>query len=115
MEITNHAFWALVHGMGFGAAFLLAFAGGLAGLYSLRPELVTAEGISERTSRLRIGMIIMAVLVWGSVLALGATLFGYDQATGDIHYSVSFVRGAIVEGCVLTFLGLWAWLIARRP
>jgi hypothetical protein len=68
MEITNHAFWALVHGMGFGAAFLLAFAGGLAGLYSLRPELVTAEGITERTSRLRIGTIVMAVLVWATVL-----------------------------------------------
>jgi hypothetical protein len=32
MELTNREFWGLIHGMGFGALFLLAFAGGLAGL-----------------------------------------------------------------------------------
>jgi hypothetical protein len=68
MEITTKELWTLVHGMGFGAAYLLAFAGGLAGLYSLRPELLTAEGISERTVRLRWGMALMAVLVWLTVI-----------------------------------------------
>lgn len=68
MEITGREFWTLVHGMGFGAAYLLAFAGGLAGLYSLRPQLVTAEGISERIMRLRWGMIIMATVVWLTVI-----------------------------------------------
>jgi hypothetical protein len=33
--------------MGFGAVFLLGFAGGLAGLYSLRPQLLTAAGVAE--------------------------------------------------------------------
>jgi hypothetical protein len=68
MELTGREFWTLVHGMGFGAAFLLAFGGGIAGLYSLRPELVTAEGISERVRRLRIGTVIMALLVWATVI-----------------------------------------------
>jgi hypothetical protein len=68
MRITDREFWTLVHGMGFGAAYLLAFAGGLAGLYSLRPELVTTEGITERVRRLRWGIILMAVLVWLTVL-----------------------------------------------
>jgi hypothetical protein len=68
MNISDREFWTLAHGMGFGALFLLAFAGGLAGLYSLRPELVTPEGITERVSRLRWGMIVMAVCVWLTVI-----------------------------------------------
>jgi hypothetical protein len=38
MTVTARELWTLVHGMGLGAIFLLSFAGGLAGLYSLRPE-----------------------------------------------------------------------------
>jgi hypothetical protein len=68
MNISDRELWTLIHGMGFGAAYLLAFAGGLAGLYSLRLELVTAEGITERIRRLRWGMILMAVLVWLTVI-----------------------------------------------
>lgn len=68
MHITDRELWTLVHGMGFGAAYLLAFAGGLAGLYSLRPQLVTPEGISERIMRLRWGIVVMAVLVWLTVI-----------------------------------------------
>lgn len=68
MNITDRELWTLVHGMGFGALYLLAFAGGLAGLYSLRPQLLTADGISERLPRLRWGTIIMAVLMWLTVI-----------------------------------------------
>lgn len=68
MNITDRELWTLVHGMGFGALYLLAFAGGLAGLYSLRPQLLTVEGISERLPRLRWGTIIMAVLMWLTVI-----------------------------------------------
>jgi len=68
MHLTNQEWWGLVHGMGFGALFLLAFAGGLAGLYSLRPGLVTAQGVVERMRRLKIGVTAMAVAAWGTVL-----------------------------------------------
>jgi hypothetical protein len=68
MSFTAREWWTLIHGMGFGALFLLAFAGGLAGLYSLRPALLTPEGIAERTRRLRIGVIGMAVAAWGTVI-----------------------------------------------
>jgi hypothetical protein len=54
--------------MGFGAAYLLAFGGGLAGLYSLSSKLITPDGISERIMRLRWGMVIMAALVWLTVI-----------------------------------------------
>lgn len=68
MSFTNEEWWGLIHGMGFGALFLLAFGGGLAGLYSLRPALLTRAGLAERVRRLKIGVVAMAVAAWGTVL-----------------------------------------------
>ncbi len=68
MHLTGREWWAVVHGMGLGALFLLAFAGGLAGLYSLRPGLLTEQGIVERTRRLKIGTWGMAIVAWLTVI-----------------------------------------------
>ena len=35
MEISTHDLWTVLHGMGFGALFMLAFSGALAELYRL--------------------------------------------------------------------------------
>lgn len=68
MHFTDREWWGLIHGMGLGALFLLAFAGGLAGLYSLRPQLITSAGIAERMRRLRAGVVTMAVAAWLTVI-----------------------------------------------
>ena len=68
MDLTNREFWALVHGVLLGGAFLLAFTGGLAGFYSLRPELLTAHGVRERVRRLEWGTVAMAILTWLTVI-----------------------------------------------
>jgi hypothetical protein len=68
MAMTDREIWGLIHGMGFGALFLLAFAGGLAGLYSLRPELLTVTGLRERMIRLVAGTWLMAIAAWGTVI-----------------------------------------------
>jgi hypothetical protein len=68
MSLTHHEFWTLIHGMGFGAVYLLGFAGGLEGLWSLRPHQMTPEGIRGRARRLKIGVTAMAVAAWGTVL-----------------------------------------------
>jgi len=68
MEISIREGWTVLHGMLFGAAFLVAFAGGLAGLYSLRPEWVTVQGIQERVMRLKVGLWGMAAIAWGTVI-----------------------------------------------
>lgn len=64
MELTGRESWAIIHGMVLGAVFLLAFAGGLAGLWSLRPEYVTVTGMRERMHRLIAGTWIMAIVAW---------------------------------------------------
>jgi hypothetical protein len=68
LELTSRETYALIHGIILGALFLLAFSGGLAGLYSLRPQLVTEEGIRERMGRLYAGTIVMAGLAWATVI-----------------------------------------------
>ncbi len=81
MRITDREFWTLIHGMGFGAAYLLAFAGGLAGLYSLQERLVTVEGVSERIRRLRWGIVLMAVVVWLTVIVGTYIVYPWYRAT----------------------------------
>ncbi len=81
MNITDREFWTLVHGMGFGALYLLAFAGGIAGLYSLRPQLVTVDGIQERVRRLRWGSALMAGLVWLTVIVGTYVVYPWYRAT----------------------------------
>jgi len=50
--------------------------------------------------------LMLSILVWGLLLALGTFLFGGNQP---------LLRAVIVAGCTLAFLGLWmAALAARR-
>lgn len=68
MSLTPREFWTAIHGVILGAFFLLAFSGGLAGLYSLRPEWVTVSGLRERIRRLGFGTWVMAVTAWLTVI-----------------------------------------------
>jgi hypothetical protein len=69
MHLTSREFWTVVHGMVLGALFLVAFSGGLAELWNMRVEWVTAAGIRTRTSRLVVGTVAMAVAGWLTVYA----------------------------------------------
>jgi hypothetical protein len=96
MSLTVREFWTLMHGMGLGVIFLLAFAGGLAGLWSLRSEWVTVAGMQERMRRLRAGTWIMAIVAWLTVLT--GTYIAYPwyrampQAGADlVHFPRSYL------------------------
>lgn len=81
MELTNRELWTAIHGMIFGSIFLLAFAGGLAGLYSLRPAWLTASGMKERLTRLSIGTAAMAFAAWGTVITGTWIVYPWYRAT----------------------------------
>ncbi len=80
MHLTDREWWAVIHGMGLGALFLLAFGGGLAGLYSLRIGLLTERGIIERTRRLTIGVWAMAVAAWLTVITGSYIVYPWYRA-----------------------------------
>lgn len=83
MELTDREWWGIIHGMGLGAVFLLAFAGGLAGLYSLRSGLLTETGIVERTRRLQIGTWAMAAAAWLTVITGSFIVYPWYRAEPD--------------------------------
>jgi hypothetical protein len=68
VNLTEREAWTLIHGMVLGAFFLLGFAGGLAGLYSYSPAWLNQAGIRERVLRLDIGIGVMAVALWLTVI-----------------------------------------------
>jgi len=61
------------------------------------------QAAAERT--IATGWLMVAILVWGLLLALGTFLFGGNQP---------LLRAAIVAGCTLAFLGLWLAALAVR-
>jgi lipopolysaccharide export LptBFGC system permease protein LptF len=69
VSLSLRELWTVLHGLVLGSLFLLAFAGGLAGLYSLRPEWVTVAGVRERMQRLLAGTWLMAVVAWLTVIS----------------------------------------------
>jgi hypothetical protein len=72
MYLSAREFWGVVHGMVLGALFLLAYGGGLAGLYSLRP----AWG--------------MAIVAWLTVITGTWIVYPWYRAkppaTGDLRF-----------------------------
>ena len=68
MRLTEKDFWIALHGLVLGSAYLLAFGGGIAGLWSLRPQWITEDGVRERLRRLQIGTWAMLISCWSSVL-----------------------------------------------
>ena len=82
MSLTNREFWTLIHGMVIGAVFLLAFSGGLAGLWSLRTEFVISAGLTERVRRLKVGVATMAVAAWATVLTGTYIVYPWYRETG---------------------------------
>src|SRR5215204_6342859 len=68
MDLISRETWGLVHGMGFGALFLIAFAGGLAELHLLRPTMETPSGLRISARRIGVGVTSMAVVAWATVI-----------------------------------------------
>lgn len=58
--------------------------------------------------------VMLAVAVWGSLLAFGAFLFGPNELTGQVAFAPSVVRGGIVLGFVAIFVGGWALALRGR-
>lgn len=94
MELTSREFWGIVHGMGIGAFFMLAFAGGLAGLYSYRPGLLTAEGLEERSWRLKLGTTGMAIAAWLTVITGTWIVYPWYRDTADPNSAKSILTAS---------------------
>ncbi len=81
MEVSAREGWTIIHGLVVGTVFLVAFAGGVAGLWSLREELVTLEGIRERLRRLYLGVWGMAIIAWVTVVTGTYVVYPWYRAS----------------------------------
>jgi len=67
MEITTRGLWTLIHGMGFGALYLLACSGALVELWRMTQPATSAD--EDESSRwLGIYLLTMTALAWAAVL-----------------------------------------------
>ena len=80
MEVSAREGWTIIHGLVVGTVFLVAFAGGVVGLWSLRMELVTIEGIRERMRRLYAGVWGMAIIAWVTVVTGTYVIYPWYRA-----------------------------------
>lgn len=67
MEFSFREWIGSLHGFIFGGAFLLAFSAGIYALYSLKPGLLTPDGLKQRVKQLKVWVWGMAAAAWGTV------------------------------------------------
>ena len=82
MEITARSLWTMMHGMGFGALYLLACSGAIVELYRLtRPsESKPSESAPNSTRFLNVYLLTMVVLAWAAVLTGAYVIYPWYRA-----------------------------------
>ena len=68
MEITTHDFFTVLHGMGFGALFMLAFSGAIAELYRISAPGIPSQMSLRGQRLLGFYLVAMVILAWLTVL-----------------------------------------------
>jgi hypothetical protein len=84
MQVTVRELWTMVHGMGFGALYLLACSGALVDLWRM-----TAGAGSGETSRgqerfLKVYLLAMVVLAWGAVLTGAYVIYPWYRVAAPV-------------------------------
>lgn len=80
MELTARGLWTMVHGMGFGALYLLACSGAVVGLWR---HAAPSPAIPSRTTDdtfLRVYLVAMAVIAWLAVLSGAYIIYPWYRA-----------------------------------
>lgn len=80
MEITVRSLWTLVHGMGFGALYLLACSGGLIELYRFTTSSAPVGATAREVRFLKVYLIAMVVLAWFAVLTGAYVIYPWYRA-----------------------------------
>jgi hypothetical protein len=80
MEISTHDFWTVLHGMGFGALFMLAFSGALAELYRMSTPSGSIQPSSDGQTLLTLYLAVMVVLAWLTVFSGAYIVYPWYRA-----------------------------------
>jgi hypothetical protein len=80
MEISSHDLWTVLHGMGFGALFMLAFSGALVELYRMSAPGAVVQANRHEQSLLHLFLIAMVVLAWLTVFSGAYIVYPWYRA-----------------------------------
>ena len=80
MEITTRGLWTMIHGMGFGALYLMACSGAIIGLYRSVFSRTSAEAGLGSERFLKCYLVAMVVLAWGAVLTGAYVVYPWYRA-----------------------------------
>jgi hypothetical protein len=80
MEISTHDLMTVLHGMGFGALFMLAFSGALAELYRISAPGVPTQVSAREQTVLGFYLLAMVVLAWLTVFSGAYVIYPWYRA-----------------------------------
>ena len=80
MEITARGLWTLIHGMGFGALYLLACSGALIEVYRFTTSSRPVGETTREERFLKLYLVAMVVLAWAAVLSGAYVIYPWYRA-----------------------------------
>src|SRR5215472_3999805 len=80
MESSSHDLWTVVHGMGFGALFMLAFSGAIGELYHMSTAGPSYQQSQRDRMMLNLYLIAMVVLAWLTVFSGAYIVYPWYRA-----------------------------------
>jgi len=81
VEITTRDLLTVMHGMGFGALFMLAFSGAIGELYWFSAPGVRPQAGSREQQMLNFYLVAMVVLAWAAVITGAYIIYPWYRAT----------------------------------
>ncbi len=84
MEITERSLWTLIHGMGFGALYLLACSGALVELYRRYTPKAAYSLAPGDDNFLKVYLVAMFVLAWLTVLTGAYIIYPWYRAAAPV-------------------------------
>lgn len=80
MEISTHDLWTVLHGMGFGALFMLAFTGAFAEIYRISSPGAPSHVSAREQKLLAFYLVAMVVLAWLTVFSGAYVVYPWYRA-----------------------------------
>jgi hypothetical protein len=80
MLMSSNEIWTVIHGMVFGAIFLLGFSAALYAVYSMKAEWMTAEGMTRAINNIKTFLWALAASVWGAVITGAYVVYPWYRA-----------------------------------
>jgi hypothetical protein len=99
MEITTRGLWTLIHGMGFGALYLLACSGALVELWRMTQP---AEEHAENSRWLGVYLLAMTALAWAAVLTGTYVIYPWYRAVPPAGAALADFPQALLRSSAAT-------------